>query len=552
MIDDWSYIKSAQVLAATGHIVYNGWATAMLGSQLYLGALFIKLFGSSFTAVRASTILVALGTTFMAHRTLVRAGVNSRNASVATIALVLSPLFLPLALSFMSDVDGLFCIILCLYACLRALQAETDLAALGWITFAALSNAVGGTIRQIAWLGVLVMVPSVVWLLRRRRHVLVAGALLYGISVIFIYGSLQWFQRQPYSLVESLLPGRTIEGAVLYQAAVQFVGFIFAGVMFLLPILLALGCGISLRDRRISGFLILGGVLCLIIGFLLLLLDPGSFAAMLAPYAGNYVTRYGMVDGMLIQGTRPIVLGNGIRFVLTATVLAAIVIFFAFLRFGSRSSANSRGQSRISMHNLLVLVVPFVLAYFALLVPRSISIWGRLTDRYLLPLLLIGMLVIVRLFQDRVQENLPTVSIVLTVLFGMYAVAGTHDAFSLYRAKAAAIAELREAGVPDASIDGGFEHNGMAQIEAFGYMNDPRVHVPGVVFVYKGSVFPKGCEPAFRARTPVIVPGYALSFDSAACGGNSGFALIPYRDWLRARIVNIYIVNTFRQSSAHP
>jgi hypothetical protein len=30
-IDDWSYIWTARVLADTGHLTYNGWATAMLG-----------------------------------------------------------------------------------------------------------------------------------------------------------------------------------------------------------------------------------------------------------------------------------------------------------------------------------------------------------------------------------------------------------------------------------------------------------------------------------------------------------------------------------------
>src|SRR5438270_12137274 len=58
--DDWSYIWSAKVLAETGHLTYNGWATAMLGWQVYIGALFIKLFGFSFTATRASVMIVSL------------------------------------------------------------------------------------------------------------------------------------------------------------------------------------------------------------------------------------------------------------------------------------------------------------------------------------------------------------------------------------------------------------------------------------------------------------------------------------------------------------
>src|ERR1700722_20094402 len=66
MVDDWSYVQSVRVLALTGHIVYNGWAAPILGWQLFLGALFAKLFGPSFTAIRASTLLIALITVFFA------------------------------------------------------------------------------------------------------------------------------------------------------------------------------------------------------------------------------------------------------------------------------------------------------------------------------------------------------------------------------------------------------------------------------------------------------------------------------------------------------
>ena len=124
MNDDWSYVQTARILAQTGHIVYNGQGAPILGWQLFLAAPFIKLFGPSFAAIRASTLLVALLTAFLAQRTLVRTGINSRNATIGTLTLVLSPLFLSLSLSFMTDVGGLFCILLCLYACLRALAGS--------------------------------------------------------------------------------------------------------------------------------------------------------------------------------------------------------------------------------------------------------------------------------------------------------------------------------------------------------------------------------------------------------------------------------------------
>jgi hypothetical protein len=87
---DWSYIRSAQVLAQTGHIVYNGWAAPMLGWQLLLGAVFIKLFGFSFLVLRTVTVLIATLTAFLFHRILVRCGVNEYNSSIGTLTLALS------------------------------------------------------------------------------------------------------------------------------------------------------------------------------------------------------------------------------------------------------------------------------------------------------------------------------------------------------------------------------------------------------------------------------------------------------------------------------
>ncbi len=202
--DDGPYIRIAQALAATGHIVYNGWPTAMIIWQLYLGATFIKLFGFSFTAVRGSTLLVSLALTFFLQRTLVRAGINERNATIGTLALVLSPLYLLLSVTFMSDIHGLFAIVLCLYGCLRALQSASSRAAIGWLAFAVATDAIIGTTRQIAWLGVLVMVPSALWLLRGRRRVLLVGIIATLTGVFFILACMHWLKHQPYNLSETL------------------------------------------------------------------------------------------------------------------------------------------------------------------------------------------------------------------------------------------------------------------------------------------------------------------------------------------------------------
>ena len=118
-----------------------------------------------------STLLIAMFLAFVLQRTLVRARISERNATLGTLALVLSPLYLVLSVTFMSDIFGLFAMVLCLYGCLRALQSSSDRASIAWLCFAVLTNAICGTSRQIAWLGILVMVPSTLWLLRARRRV---------------------------------------------------------------------------------------------------------------------------------------------------------------------------------------------------------------------------------------------------------------------------------------------------------------------------------------------------------------------------------------------
>lgn len=106
-IDDWSYVKTAFEYARTGHFVYNGWATAMLGWQVPWGALFAKMFGYTFSAVRASMLPVALASVWLFFALLVRFGISRRNAAFGALMLGLSPLFVPLAASYMTDVSGL-------------------------------------------------------------------------------------------------------------------------------------------------------------------------------------------------------------------------------------------------------------------------------------------------------------------------------------------------------------------------------------------------------------------------------------------------------------
>jgi hypothetical protein len=537
--DEWSYVKTVQILSQTGHVVYNGWATAMVGWQLYLGAIFVKLFGFSFTAVRLSILVVAMAIAFLTQRILVRIGIHQWNATLGTLVLILSPLFLPLAFSFMTDVPGLFVIVLCLYACLRALQAETGRAALAWICFAAISNATGGTVRQIAWLGVLVMVPSTLWLLRRRPYFLLAGGILYVSCVAFIFGFLHWFHQQFYSVPESLFPHHMGRHAFVNLIRNAFLAVLDTPLL-LLPVFLLFIPALPRNDRRANILVITGGSLCLL--FLLFELHRHMLFYWLAPFLGNYVTIYGVMDDLAMHSPGPIILGFGVRLFITALLFASLLSLFALLLVSKRgSSPDSDLDPQISWYHLGVLLGPFTFAYIVLLLPRATG--TLFFDRYLLPILLVVIILVLRCYQERVRPLIPRVAIIPIAIVALFSIAGTHDSFALFRARLVAINELRAAGVPPTAIDGGFEYNGWNQIETTHFINDPQIHAHAEDH-FRPSVHESFgvCPPLLFDDFSVVSPRYAMAYDPTACLGQASFAPVTCRSWLAPHSTTIYVV----------
>jgi hypothetical protein len=235
--DDFSYVRSAQVLAQTGHIVYNDWASVPLGWQLYLGALFIKLFGFSFTAARVSIIALSVATAYLLHRVMVGFGLTAASATLGTLTVILSPVWLVLEVNFMTDSPGLFCIVLCLYACQRAIVAPGRLTALKWLWFAGISNIAFGTVRQTAWLGVLVIVPATAWSLRRHKGMLASGLVLWVVGIAAIITTLHWFKMQPYSVPDKLM-STTVNQVAILTLARMIVRVLLSLPLIALPVLM--------------------------------------------------------------------------------------------------------------------------------------------------------------------------------------------------------------------------------------------------------------------------------------------------------------------------
>ena len=536
--DDWSYIKSAQVLAETGRIAYNGWNTAMLGWQLYGGALFVKLFGFSFSAVRFCTVVEAMATAFLLQRTFLRAGINSRNAALATIAFILSPAYLEFAFVFLTDVSGILCIVVCLYMCLRALQAKSERFAMLWISSAALLNALGGTARQIVWFGVLVMIPCTLWLLRKSRRVVVTGCLSCIAGAVFIAAAMHWYSAQPYTIPESPFAEIPARGAYEYLKNLGRVVLGSAGVlaMFALPVLLMFAGALRAYRRLAAG----AASVLAIAPIHLLRID--KWPARSAWDQINYPA-FERLNQTVAQGVHLGLAHNGIRFLLTGAAAFGMACLVSCLLPGTRRpAARQPPVSAISWRQLAAILGPFVAVYILLVAARD-AFYGR----YFAPLLAIVLLVLVRFYQERVNAALPRACVPLIALFAAFALVAIHDGFAEYRAYARAIGEIQSSGAPATAILGPPEAEAWAQIDKVGDMNNP-AQSPKTAYAPQPVIqVPPQCDQDLYIMirlglTPEIKPAFAVSHNPAECGGKVAFPAVKYVTVIPPRVNSIYPV----------
>jgi hypothetical protein len=535
--DDFSYIRSAKTLAETGHVAYYGWSSAMLGAQLGLGALFIKLFGFSFTATRSAVLLLAACNAFLLQRASVRLGLSEANATFATLALVVSPLFLPLSFSFMTDITALFAIVLCLYCCLRTIQAENSREAIFWLLFASVSSTVLGTARQTGWLGVLLLVPSTFWLVRRRVPVLLlVPAWIACLGCVF--ASLSWFSRQLYTTREGVPKAGVTHNHTLEVEAATLRIFLNLA-FFLLPILIAFIAPLWKESRRRASLV---AVATLLLGALLIL-RPHSFAVglLLAPSSaiGSYVTPRGILDIPEI-GTRPLILSQLIRSLLTVVIFCASLSFLALLLQKPRAGKVTSAQVSISWRQIALLLGPMICAYSVFLALRAAS--DSLFDRYLLPVMVFALLLAVRFYQERIALRLPLLCYLALVVYGVFGIAVTHDLFAMERARVGAAKELRTAGITRTAFYGGFGYDGWTQIDSQGYVAAGGINLPPGAAPYDAAREQfRPCGYMLAHYFPAIHAQYALSHDEASCGTPSEFAPVSYRIWLPPYSSAIYI-----------
>ena len=516
--DDWSYSFTVRRFLETGHFFYNGWSAPVIITHVLWGALFARIFGYSFVTLRFSTLPFAAACGFFCYLLARRAQLRPGAAILTALVLGLSPLFLPLAASFMTDVPALGYMLISLYAFVLAAESKEPGRAINWLVAGAIVAILGGMNRQTVWIVPLCVIPYLMILRRRDLGFIVAGILAYASVLLDITLTLAWFRRQPWvyldpPLIDCVRRGLQNPGVTL----ADIIMVVFTVVMFTLPAMIPF-CAESLarlwRERRNWR----GAITALIVLVLAVAVSVKPAFGM-GPWLYNIVSTKGVVGALELSGRRPTTLPLAARGIISALVLMTCYLLAAraVILFLEPRRSWIRLRQFFSGPSAAPILAIFAIAYFSVMILRSGQ--DQVFDRYCLPLIPCLAILMLRAAPAK-SPAIWTFAWVLLAVYAFYGVAVTHDNLALAAARRAAIDRLESHGVPRTEIAGGFEYDFYTQLQERGHINRYGITNP-----------PNAFDP-LQYYTPALKCRYRLEYPRLAGMEPSRFGQIEYICWL--------------------
>lgn len=511
--DDFSFIRSAKDFADTGRMVYNGWSSPILGWLVPFGALFIKLFGFSFTSARTACFVIALVNGLLLQWILLRAGCTRALALFGATAVLLSPICLPQAVLFFTDGPGLLAFLVTLALCIRILRAETPRATCLWIALAFLASVSLGTVRQLLWMCTLVMVPSAVWLVRKRKGVLPWAMLCFVLSAAAIALVLHWWSRQPYALTEPLILHYPLNAWARYT--------VLPGIELLVVIAPVLS--LFLLQRVAMKVYATSALVALLVALLI----------------GRNPYRLLAMSSDSIFGSTPQWFSlAALAYAAALTPIAISVIYAAFAR---QQYTDTRGE--VGLRELAVLLAPFSLVLFLVVSTRE-----AFFARYLLVIMASLAIWLTKLWSglgESRRRGLVAPVLAASALVALYcglSVIQLHDTFRSTAATLSLTQWYKAQGLPRSELEATFSFDGWYQIEQTGHINEPRIKVPPGAFVdHRLPPQIAVCHNFFLPQTPSIHPVYGIGSTIAPCFVPPEMHSVEYTSWMAPHRHTLFI-----------
>jgi len=123
--DDFAYIRTAERLVKTNHLIISDWASAAVVFQSYWGAIFSKLFGYSIKILHLSNIVISYFGLIAFYYLLKLLKIHDLKASFYTLLLLSFPWIFNFIFSFMSDTFYMSLLIISIYFYVKGLQTKS-------------------------------------------------------------------------------------------------------------------------------------------------------------------------------------------------------------------------------------------------------------------------------------------------------------------------------------------------------------------------------------------------------------------------------------------
>jgi hypothetical protein len=289
---------------------------------------------------------------------------------------------------------------------------------------------------------------------------------------------MHWLKLQPYVFPVPLVVSHFPKREALWDLS-----YILLEIPFLLLPIVALFLP-EIRKSRLRNIFILSAAL---LGYFLIAIHYRTYHQFvrLEPTAGgpgSWVGVHGIFEGYTVYGAPPLFLDLKAQILLTVLSLGGALGMVAVIFQTGRMLAPEGVPADVSWKQLGVLLLPFGLAYTLLLIAAS-GTTHAIYDRYALGLLAPVLICLVRLYQERVQRSLPLASALLVGVMAVYGIAVTHNNFAINRARVALADELQANGIPDTSVDSGWDYNFDVELRHANHINNPWIQNPANAYV---------------------------------------------------------------------
>ena len=521
--DDWSYTRTAAQFAATGHFSYNGGSSVTILPQVYWAALFIKLFGFSFFAVRFSTILLTVCLIPALYHLSRESGLRPSFAAFGVLLCIFSPLMLPEEISFMTDIPALLPFVVSVLASVRAWRSESARTCIGWMCLSVVAGIVSALERQVYWLAPLLFPLAIAFAQRRRRSV---SLMLLGFCVIAFCAcvwAMRWADAQPYFRVEPWFSAlaHTSFSAIATRSLAITLGFGLTAALLLLPVLVAfIPRGLTAVSRQAAAALVIAVIAVCAIAVL--------YRGLQAPWLGNVVTEFGAIPlGMSPFGEPPLVLGPAARLTLTFGVMISLMCVAIVLKQHRKRAVAELLDSPAMPAVTLGLI--FAAGWLPAVLLRSVSQFTF--DRYLISLLPVLTIPLLCFLQTGMHAKIGWPSWAALGIFAAYSVCVNHDAFASARARLETAKAMERAGIPRTDVVAGVEFDGWTQLDEAGYLNEPHIVKPAGAYRHLSCIGDEAWHWYFSLFS-TLRPRYALSLSRLTQFSDAPVQPVRYTTWL--------------------